>query len=104
AGISDAEYTRALVKMAIFSAEDSVRQKALDALKIRRERDYTDILLAGLRYPWPDVARRASDALIKLERTDLVAKLVDLLDEPDPRAPVVREENHKQMHEVRELV
>ena len=104
AGISHAEATRALAKVAIFSAEDVIRQRALDALKVRRERDYTDILLAGLRYPWPDVARRAADALVKLERTDLVPQLVDLLDEPDPRAPVVREENHKPRQEVRELV
>jgi hypothetical protein len=104
ASISHAEATRALAKLAIFSAEDTVRQRALDALKVRRERDYTDILLAGLRYPWPDVARHASDALIKLERTDLVPRLVDLLDEPDPRTPVMREENNKSVQEVRELV
>jgi hypothetical protein len=103
-GISHAEATRALAKLAIFSAEENVRQRALDALKIRRERDYTDILLGGLRYPWPDVARHAADALIKLERTDLVPQLVDLLDDPDPRAPVVREENNKRVQEVRELI
>ena len=104
ASISHAQATHALAKLAIFSAEDTVRQRAIDALKVRRERDYTDFLLAGLRYPWPDVARRASDALIKLERTDLVPKLVDLLDEPDPRVPLVREENNKRVQEVRELV
>ncbi len=104
AGISHPEATHALAKLAIFSAEDTVRQRAIDALKVRRERDYTDILLAGLRYPWRDVARRASDALIKLERTDLVPQLVDLLDQPDPRAPVVQEENNKPVQEVRELV
>jgi hypothetical protein len=104
ASISHAEATRALAKLAIFSAEDTVRQKAIDALKVRRERDYTDILLAGLHYPWPDVARRASDAMVKLERTDLVPQLVGLLDEPDPRVPVVREESNKQVQEVRELV
>jgi hypothetical protein len=104
AGISHAEATRALAKLAIFSTEDAVRQAAVDALKVRRERDYTDILLGGLRYPWPDVARRAADALIKLDRTDLVPQLVDLLDQPDPRAPLVREENSKRVQEVRELV
>ncbi|HEV3118469.1 MAG TPA: HEAT repeat domain-containing protein, partial [Gemmataceae bacterium] len=103
-GVSHVEATRALAKLAIFSAEENVRQRALDALKVRRERDYTDILLTGLRYPWPDVARHAADALIKLERTNLVPQLVDLLDDPDPRAPVVREENKKRVQEVRELV
>jgi len=102
--VSHVEATRALAKLAIFSVEDTVRERAIDALKVRRERDYTDILLGGLRYPWPEVASRAVDALIKLERTDLVPRLVDLLDEPDPRAPMVREENNKRVQEVRELV
>src|SRR5205823_4236545 len=84
--------------------EDEVRQAALDALKVRRERDYTDVLLHGLRYPWPKVAQRAADALVKLERTDLVPQLVDLLDEADPRAPAVKTVNKKQVPTVRELV
>jgi hypothetical protein len=76
----------------------------VDVLKVRRERDYTDILLAGLRYPWPAVARHAADAVIRLERNDLVPQLVALLDEPDPRAPVVREVNDKRVPVVRELI
>src|SRR5262249_49639030 len=60
------------------------------ALKVRRERDYTDILLASLRYPWPAVARRGADAIARLERTDLVPRLVDVLDAPDPRGPAGR--------------
>jgi hypothetical protein len=104
AGISHAEATRALARLALFSAEDEVRAAALDALKVRRERDYTAILIQGLRYPLPAVARRASEALVKLERTDLVAQLVDLLDEPDPRAPVFKEVNNKRVPVVRELV
>ena len=84
-GVAHVEATRALARLAIFSAEDEVRQAAVEALKVRRERDYTDILLQGLRYPWPAVARRAADAAVKLERTDLVPQLVGLLEEPDPR-------------------
>jgi len=102
--IAHVEATRALARLVIFSAEDEVRQAATDALKLRRERDYTDILLNGLRYPLPDVARRAAESLVKLERTDLVPQLVDILDEPDPRAPVIRAVNHKQVPTVRELV
>src|SRR5262249_4114480 len=104
AGISHREATRALAKLAIFSAEDEVRSAAIEALKVRRERDYTDILLAGLRYPWPTVARRAGDALVKLERNDLIEKLVDLLDEPDPRLPVTKTVRKKSVPVVRELV
>ena len=54
---------RALARLAIFSAEDDVRAAAIDALKVRREKDYTDILVKGLRYPWPAVAKRAADAI-----------------------------------------
>ncbi|HLN33447.1 MAG TPA: HEAT repeat domain-containing protein [Gemmataceae bacterium] len=102
--IAHAEATRALARLAIFSGEDDVRQAALGALKVRREKDYTDILLQGMRYPWPEVARHAADALIHLERTDLVPQLVDLLDEPDPRAPVLKEMKDQQVPTVRELV
>jgi hypothetical protein len=104
AGISHVEATRALARLAIFSAEDDVRAAAINALKVRRERDYTAILLQGLRYPLPAVARRASEAVIKLERSDLVPQLVDLLDEPDPRAPVMKEVHGKRVPAVREVV
>jgi hypothetical protein len=90
--------------LAIFSAENEIRQAAIDALKVRRERDYTDILLQSLRYPWPAVAQRGAEALIRLERADLVPQLVDVLDAPDPRAPVVQEVNHRQVPVARELV
>lgn len=102
--ISDAEATRALARLAIFSAEEEVRQEAIDALKVRRDKDYTDIMRQGLRYPWPAVARRASEAVVKLERKDLVPELVAMLDEPDPRAPVTRTVKDKSVPVVRELV
>ncbi|HEY7152970.1 MAG TPA: HEAT repeat domain-containing protein [Gemmataceae bacterium] len=102
--VSHVEATRALARMAIFSSEEETRQAALDALKVRRERDYTAVLVEGLRYPWPAVARRAAEAIAKLERNDLLPKLVDLLEEPDPRAPVMQEVNQKRVPVVRELV
>src|SRR5262245_7829204 len=88
ASVPHVEATHALARLAVFSPEESVRQAAIDGLKVRRERDYTAILLSGLRYPLPAVARRAADALVKLERTDVVPELVNLLEEPDPRLPV----------------
>jgi hypothetical protein len=103
-GVAHAEATRALARLAIFAPEEEIRQAAVDALKVRRERDYTEVLLQGLRYPWPTVARRAADAAVKLERADLVPQLVALLDEPDPRAPVLKETEGKQVPVVRELV
>jgi hypothetical protein len=103
-GVQHSESTKALARLAVFSREDDVRQAAIEALKVRRERDYTEVLLQGLRYPLPAVARRAGDTLVKLERTDLVPQLVDLLEEPDPRAPVVKETGEKKVATVRELV
>jgi hypothetical protein len=102
--VSHADATRTLARMAIFSAEDEVRRAAIDALQVRRERDYTDVLVQGLRYPWPAVAQRAGEAIARLGRTDLAPQLVDLLDEPDPRAPTAREANGKKETVVRELV
>jgi hypothetical protein len=98
------EATKALARLAIFSAEDEVRKAAVEALKVRRERDYTDLLMQGLRYPLPVVARRAGEAVVKLERNDLLPKLVDLLEEPDPRAPTTQEVNDKRVPVVREVV
>jgi hypothetical protein len=104
AGVSHPEATRALARLALFAPEDEVRRAAVDALKVRRERDYTDLLLGGLRYPLPAVARRAGAAVVALERADLVPQLVALLEEPDPRAPVVKAVQGRPVPVVRELV
>jgi HEAT repeats len=104
AGVSHSDATRALARLAVFSAEDEVRLAAVEALKVRRERDYTDILVQGLRHPWPGAARHAADAIARLERTDLTPQLVALLEDPDPRAPALKEVNGKKAPVVRELV
>jgi hypothetical protein len=104
AAISHLEATRALARLAVFSEEDEVRSAAVAALQVRRERDYTDVLLGSLRYPWPAVAQRGADALAKLKRTDVVPQLVAMLDEPDPRAPVLKTTDGRPVNEARELV
>jgi hypothetical protein len=102
--LSHVEATRALARLAIFSRDEDARKAAIDALKVRRERDYTDILVNGLRYPWPAVARRAAEAIVKLERSDLLPQLLDVLEQPDPRTPVMQEVKDKRVPVVRELV
>jgi hypothetical protein len=104
AATSHAEATRALAKLAIFSAEDEVRHPAIEALKVRREKDYTAVLLQGLRYPLPAVAKRATEAMTRLERADLVTELVSFLEEADPRAPTMKDVGDKQVPVIRELV
>jgi hypothetical protein len=104
AGISHPEATRALARLALFSPEEEVRHGAVAALQTRRERDYTDILMAGFEYPLPAVGKRAAEAVVQLERKDLVGRLVDILDEPDSRAPMSKTIKGKQVTVVRELV
>jgi len=103
-GLAHADATRALAKLAIFSEEPEIRAAAVRALRMRRDRDYTAVLLAGLKYPWPAVAERSSAAIVKLGRTDLVPHLTELLKGPDPRAPQTRESSGKKVSVVRELV
>ncbi|HTU19268.1 MAG TPA: hypothetical protein VMG10_14505 [Gemmataceae bacterium] len=102
--ISHVEATRALARLAIFSQDEDARKAAVQALQVRRERDYTEILVNGLRYPWPAVARRASEAIVRLERHDLLPQLLDVLEQPDPRAPVMQQVKEKRVPVVREMV
>jgi hypothetical protein len=104
ASISSVDSTRALVKTILFTPEEDARNVAIEALKARRDKDYVDQLLQGFRYPWPDVAKRAADALVKLDRKDLVPQLIDMLDQPDPRAPITKKVDGKTVTTVREIV
>ncbi|HZZ77894.1 MAG TPA: hypothetical protein VFE62_05225, partial [Gemmataceae bacterium] len=102
--LPNADATRALARFAIFSPEADIRAAAVNALKKRDQKVYTEILLSGLSYPWTSVAEHASDALVKLGRKDLVPQLINVLDQPDPRAPQKRKVEGKEVTVVRELV
>ena len=43
--------------------------------------------MKGFRYPLPAVSKRAAEALVKLERKDLLANLVEVLDRPTRGSP-----------------
>lgn len=103
-GVAHVEATRVLARMAIFSTEDEVRLAAIESLKVRREKDYTDILVKGLRYPWPAVAKRSAEAITRIGRTDLIPELIAVLTETDPRLPVKKETDGKKVEVVREMV
>jgi hypothetical protein len=103
-GVPHVESTKQLARMAIFSPEEDIRAAAIEALKVRREKDYTDILVKGLRYPWPAVAKRSADAISNLGRTDLVPELIALLEATDPRMPVEKTTDGKKVKVVREMV
>ena len=102
--IPHVEATKALARMAIFSTEDDVRYAATDSLKVRREKDYTDIFVKGLRYPFPAVAKRTAEAIARMGRSDLIPELVALLATDDPRMPTMKTVDGKQVPMVRELV
>jgi hypothetical protein len=104
AGLTEANATRALARLALFSFDAEVRKPALEALKTRERSHYTDLLVAGLRYPWAAVAENAGNAVVALDRTDLVPQLIDLLDQPDARAPAPANVNGKAVQVVREVV
>ena len=103
-GIEGAEATTALARLAVFSFEEDVRTAALEAIKNRPEKDSAEIVLSGLRYPWPAVSANAAQAIATLLRKDLVPALVAFLDEPDPRAPVETKIVGRKAIVVRELV
>jgi hypothetical protein len=104
AGIEQQEATRALARLAVYSEDGEVRRLAIEGLKKRARVDFADILWEGLSYPWPTVATNAANAIAKLRHVDLVPKLVDLLEQPDPSAPVWREVQGKKVPVIRELV
>jgi hypothetical protein len=98
------EATEALARLAIFSEDEKARQAAVIALQKRPAGPTTAILIEGLRYPWLSVAQHSAEAIVQLERTDLLGELVKLLEEPDPRAPATRTIKGQERIMVRELV
>jgi hypothetical protein len=99
---AEKEATQALAEMAVFATDGEVRQAAAAALQKLPADPATAVLLKGLRYPWPSVAQNSADAVVQLKRDDLIPELIKMLEEPDPRAPVMRAD--KKAPVVRELV
>jgi hypothetical protein len=77
-----------LARLALFDFSWPIRAEAIKALQGRPREEYRQVLLEGLRYPWPPVAAHAAEALAAVEDRPAVYRLVDLLDLPDPCAPV----------------
>jgi hypothetical protein len=104
ATVGHVDATHALARLALFPPEPAVHQAAIEGLKGRPTRDYAKTLLQGLRYPLPSVSTRAADALVKLQCKDVLSDLVNVLEQPDPRAPVKQKIAGKEVATVRELV
>jgi hypothetical protein len=94
--------TTQLAMRAVVDLSPAVRRAALAGLEQRPRRQYTPVLLWGLRYPWPPVADHAAVALRTLQPSEAIAPLVDMLDLPSPSAPV--RDARKNQYTMREVV
>jgi hypothetical protein len=103
-GLAEVEATRALARLAVFAPEEKVGTAAGKALADRRLEDYRDVLVRGLRYPLPAVAQRAAEVVAGLGRAELASELLNVLEGPDPRAPVREKIDGKEVTVVHELV
>lgn len=104
AKIDHADATQALVQLALYSPEPKVRSTAVAGLKSRDQNNSTRLLVDGFHYPLPAVWRRAADAIVELKLTDAAAELINVLEQPDPRAPHKGPLNGKEAMLIRELV
>jgi hypothetical protein len=93
-----------LAKAAIFDSAGDVRYAAVKALQGRPAAEYTDVLLHGMRYPMPAVARRTAQATITLKRTELLPQLAEMLGEAAPGDPAPATVDDVAVHVVREVV
>jgi hypothetical protein len=103
-GVEGPAVTRALTRLALYDPEASVRADALHALIDRPAAESKEILLEGLRYPWAPVALRSADAIVFLQRRELIPDLIDRLDAVDATEAFETEVNGKQVTAVKELV
>jgi hypothetical protein len=96
------EAVKALARMAVFDPSSEVRIAAVKALRERPDNVVTaEIFMHGMRYPLAEVTKRAAQAIVALDRQDLVPQLVSLLGEAAPSDPVVDE---NEVCTVREVV
>jgi hypothetical protein len=103
ASIEGPEATRELARVAVFSTNGH-RFTAIKGLADRREADSTEVLVAGLRYPWPAIAKNAARAIVELKRKDLIPQLEAMLTGPDPRAPTTERDGDREVTVAREVV
>ncbi|HMF11438.1 MAG TPA: HEAT repeat domain-containing protein [Gemmataceae bacterium] len=76
-----------LAQRAVFDLSPEVRAAAVAALRKRPGREFRQVLIDALRYPWPPVADHAAEALVAIRDWDATGALLSLLDKQDPRRP-----------------
>ena len=96
--------TRALARAAVFDVDATVREAAIKALKGRPEKESAEVLMHGIRYPLPIVAKRSAQVMLALDRKDLLPQLAAFLNEPVPGDPEEKVVEEKKVCVVREVV
>jgi hypothetical protein len=96
----DPQASMILAQRAMFDFSATVRAAAVQALGKRPRAEFRQVLLDGLRYPWPPVADHAAEALTALRDRDALENLVALLDRPDPREPFPNEKKERVVPEL----
>jgi hypothetical protein len=97
------EATKAVARAAIFDSDGDTRVAAIKAIKEEHKEqaaEVTEVLMHGIRYPLAIVAKRTAQAMIALDRKDLMPELVKVLGEPAPGDPIVSEHNGSVVREV----
>ena len=84
AGIDGVEASTAIAQRAIYELSPEIRERAVQALAKLPAKEYRQVLLEGMRYPWPAAADHAAEAIAAMDSKDFVPDLVGLLNEPDP--------------------
>jgi hypothetical protein len=88
AEIPEKPATVALAQRAVFDLSPSVREAALGALRARSREEVRPVFIQALRYPWAPAADHAAEALVALADTGAIPRLKEMLQLPDPAAPV----------------
>jgi hypothetical protein len=99
--------TKAIARAAVFDADGDVRVAAIKAIKEGNKEqaaEVTAVLMQGIRYPMAIVAKRTAQAIIMLDRKDLLPDLADMLSEPAPGDPEKAVVNGDETTVVREVV
>ncbi len=99
-GIESPEATEGLLNRAVFDLSPEVRESANAKLNRLYHSGHRRELLKALRYPWPEVAWNAAEALAALKDTEAVPELIELLDSPDPALPTLDGSGRKVVKEL----
>lgn len=75
--------TVALARRALFDLHPQIREAAVRGLVGRTRTTYQDVLVDGLRYPWPPVTEHAAEALVALQAREVVPRLAALKEQLD---------------------